>query len=86
MTTRAYKDSQMQFIYALYRATPPIRDGIRDRGGSHRVSFWDGVDGKPRIPHRQSAAFACYMAGKDSRDDPIVKAARLSNIGPGIYA
>ncbi len=85
---RRYKDPMLQHIYDHMREHPPILDGRRHRGASHRAAFWQGVDGLLRgksIPYvQQSQGWACYMAGRDSRNDEAVRNAERVNIAWGI--
>jgi len=89
MTRRRYKDPMLQRLYDHFRAHPPIRDGRRHHGASHRSAFWRGVDGierDGRSPYvRGSQCQVCYMAGQDSRVDPAVKTALLTPVGAGVW-
>ncbi len=45
---------------------PPVKNGLRDRGGSHRTAFWAGYDGLNAglwPPQKSSLAAYAYQSG-----------------------
>lgn len=53
------------YVDAFHKGALRNPDGSQSRGGSHRVSFWNGYNGlKDNYTPKGSIGWACYRAGQ----------------------